>query len=86
MSDLLCDRVVVAEPQDLGFRSGPSVTVKITWFTLLELAVLRPGYPHRRGYQHTQKHVFKHFMIMMVALNTVITSIVYKVLLRRQLQ
>lgn len=35
VTDLWRDHDVVAEPGDLRFRVGLSVTVKVTWFTLL---------------------------------------------------
>lgn len=35
ITDLWFDHDVVPEPCDLGFWVGLSVTVKVTWFTLL---------------------------------------------------
>lgn len=56
LADLGRDHLVVAEPGDLGFGVGLGVAVQVAWFTLLQVAVLRPHHPHWSSYGRTHTH------------------------------
>lgn len=58
VTDLWREHNVVAHPRDLRFGVGLSLTVEETWFTLLEVTVLRLRHPHRGGCDHTQSILY----------------------------
>lgn len=75
ITHLGCDNDVVAEPGDLRFRVGLSVTVKVTWFTFLQLAVQRLCYPHRRSYGHTQNTLYQTFYTYAYSINIIVLQL-----------